>query len=132
MRWAALREMPLTPCSSSYTSHEQAHSTASTVLSAWGTSWGSCPTQLCTWECVSTGLGRQGSSPEWPCGSVSQPTKSPWEASGEMRWEILKVCSAMRHPNGKCSCLDSDIQDTVTLWFPSMAVSLIIFPHSLM
>lgn len=94
------------------------------------------PPQLCAWEWASTGVGRQGSSPEWPCSSLrwvalSQPTKSPWEeASGEMRWEILKVCSAMRHPNGKCSCLVSDIQDTVTLSFPSMAVSLIVFPHS--
>lgn len=66
--------------------------------------------------------------------SVLWPTKSPgpWDASGDVRWETLKVCSEMGHPNGKCSCLFANIQDNVTAWFPSTIAFLVIFPHPLM
>lgn len=58
-------------------------------------------------------------------GSTLQPTVIlALEASGNMRRETLKACSAMGHPKGKGSCLFSDIPDTVTPWFPSMIALL--------
>lgn len=98
MPWAALREMLLTLCSSSYTSREQTHSTASTVLSAWGTSWGSRPISA---VCVGMGLHwlRQAGQQPWMALLLSQVggsvSANKVTLGGGLRWDEMGNLKSM-------------------------------------